>query len=133
MEEKLIPDPCLLGTLQLAYIGDAVYEIYVRNYLLSNGNINSSRLQQRAEKLVKAQAQHEALQIIAPLLNEEECRIVHRGRNQKHKSKPKNATAQEYNSATGLESLVGYLYLHRRLNRLDEIIQTIFNETCQDV
>lgn len=133
MEEKLMPNPDVLGSLQLAYIGDAVYEIYIRNYILSGGNIKSSHLQQRAEKLVKAQAQHEALEIIKPILSEEESRIVHRARNQKHKSKPKNATAQEYNSATGLESLIGYLYLHRRTGRLDEIIQTILGKICQEV
>ena len=133
MEEKLTPNPNRLGALQLAYIGDAVYEIYVRRFLLQSGDIKSSSLQQRAEKLVRAQAQHEALEAIRPLLSEEECRIVRRGRNQKHKNKPKNATAQEYNNATGLESLIGYLYLHRRMGRLDEIIQTILHKACQDV
>jgi ribonuclease-3 family protein len=82
----------MLNPAQLAYIGDAVYEIYIRNYLLSLGICKSSKLQQEAQMLVRAQTQSKALKIITPLLSDEENKIVLKGRNNKHKNKPQNAT-----------------------------------------
>jgi ribonuclease-3 family protein len=129
MEENLIMSSNLnaelLNPTQLAYIGDAVYEIYIREYLLSLGITKSSALQHRAELFVKAQMQNEALMIIIPMLSEEEQRIVLKGRNNKHKNKPKNASVEEYNNATGLEALMGYLYLNKQKKRMDEIISVI--------
>ena len=132
MEEDIIfnsPDikADMLNAAQLAYIGDAVYEIYIRNYLLSLGICKSSKLQKEAEMFVKAQTQSKALKIITPMLSEEENRIVLRGRNNKHKNKPQNATVEEYNNATGLETLIGYLYLSKRAEKIDEIIDIILN------
>ncbi len=117
----------MLNPAQLAYIGDAVYEIYIRNYLLSLGICKSSKLQQEAQMLVKAQTQSKALKLIKPLLSEEENKIVLRGRNNKHKNKPQNATVEEYNNATGLEALIGYLYLSKRAEKIDKIINEILN------
>lgn len=117
----------LLNPAQLAYIGDAVYEIYIRHYLLTLGITKSSKLQQQAETFVKAQMQNEALKIISPMLSEEEQKIVLRGRNNKHKNKPKNASVEEYNNATGLEALMGFLYLNKRKERMDKIISVIIN------
>ncbi len=117
----------MLNPAQLAYIGDAVYEIYIRNYLLSLGICKSSRLQQEAQLLVKAQTQSKALKIITPLLSEDENRIVLKGRNNKHKNKPQNATVEEYNNATGLEALIGYLYISKQVEKIDEIINEILN------
>jgi ribonuclease-3 family protein len=117
----------LLNPAQLAYIGDAVYEIYIRHYLLTLGITKSSKLQQKAETFVKAQMQNEALRIISPMLSEEEQKVVLRGRNNKHKNKPKNASVEEYNNATGLEALMGYLYLNKRKERMDKIISVIIS------
>jgi len=122
----------LLNPVQLAYIGDAVYEIYIRQYLLSLGITKSSVLQHRAELFVKAQMQNEALKIITPMLSEEEQKIVLKGRNNKHKNKPKNASVEEYNNATGLEALMGYLYLNKEKKRMDEIISAIINHVNEN-
>ncbi len=111
-----------LGPAQLAYIGDAVYEICIRQYLLGTGISKPGRLQKLAEGYVKAQTQHKALEAIRALLTAEEDAIVLRGRNHKHKTRPKNATVEEYNNATGFEALIGYLYLKGRSQRIDEIV-----------
>ncbi len=136
MEEDLMIlsniNAALLNPVQLAYIGDAVYEIYIRQYLLSLGITKSSVLQHRAELFVKAQMQNEALKIITPMLSEEEQKIVLKGRNNKHKNKPKNASVEEYNNATGLEALMGYLYLNKEKKRMDEIISAIINHVNEN-
>jgi ribonuclease-3 family protein len=133
MEEDIIfkssaVDAKMLNPAQLAYIGDAVYEIYIRHYLLTLGIAKSAKLQQEAEALVRAGTQSKALKLIMPMLDEEENKIVLRGRNNKHKNKPQSATVEEYNNATGLEALIGYLYLCGRREKIDEIISRIITQ-----
>ena len=118
-------DANALNTVQLAYLGDAIYEIYIRNYLLSLGITKSAGLQKNAEALVKAKTQSDALSLIIPALSESEKKIVLRARNNKHKNKPRSATVEEYNNATALEALIGYLYLNKHNEKLDEIIEII--------
>jgi len=107
---------------QLAYIGDAVYEVYIRYYLLSKGIAKPYMLSEKAKMFVNAQTQSKALRAIMDMLNEEERKVVFRGRNSKHKNKPASATVEEYNNATGLEALIGYLYLNENKEKLSEII-----------
>lgn len=114
-----------LNAAQLAYIGDAVYEICIREHLLRTGITKPGKLQKMAEGYVKAQTQHKALGTVKALLTEEEYAVVLRGRNHKHKNKPRNATVEEYNNATGLEALIGYLYLLDRSDRIEKIIAAI--------
>ena len=115
--------PQQLNPVVLAYIGDAVYELLVRQYLLSQKNHRLHHLHSRAVTYVSAKAQSALLRRMQPLLTEEEADIVRRGRNAKSGSPPKNADVQEYRFATSLECLVGYLYCLKRTDRLYQLLQ----------
>lgn len=117
-----------LSPLQLAYIGDAVYELLVRSYLISKKNISVNELHKEAIKFVKAKAQREILFSIEEDLTEEEWSIVKRGRNAKSGTVPKNADLQDYKYATGFEALFGFLYLFKRYDRIGELFNTIDKE-----
>ncbi|WP_262679503.1 Mini-ribonuclease 3 [Paenibacillus sp. J5C2022] len=108
----------LMNPVALAYMGDAVFELLVRQYLLSLPNHKSHHLHQEATKLVSAKAQRLLLERVQPLLTEEEADIVRRGRNAKSGAPPKNADPADYRQATALECLVGYLYYEGRFDRL---------------
>ena len=97
--------------LVLAYIGDAVYEIVIRSVLVGRGNAQANRLHRKASALVNAGAQSAALERIKALLTEEEMHIFKRGRNANSATMAKHATMSDYRRATGLEALMGYLYL----------------------
>ena len=118
-------DVNMLSPLQLAYIGDAVYELLVRTYLLSENNISVNDLHKRAVKFVKAKSQAEIVFSLEEKLSEEEWRIVKRGRNAKSGSVPKNADITDYKYATGFEALIGYLYLLGEWNRIIELFNMI--------
>ncbi|CAM4484312.1 Mini-ribonuclease 3 [Paenibacillus tarimensis] len=118
--------PQLLPPVVLAYVGDAVFELYVRQYLVSLPNLKSDHLHRSATKIVSARAQRELLEKWQPLLTEEEADIVRRGRNAKSGTPPKNADHQDYRHATALECLVGYLYYCRRLDRLQTLMDAAF-------
>ena len=111
-------DARLLNPLQLALIGDAVYELYIRNYILAN-NISLS-----AHKIgyVKAKSQSAIMHSIEEELTEEESYIFKRGRNAKSATVPKNADVRDYRMATGFEALVGYLHLIGDYERLNYIL-----------
>lgn len=113
--------------LVLAYIGDAIYEVYVRNYLVSQHNMQVDKLHKMAVSMVKSSAQAKSFHKIENLLTEEEVAVFKRGRNAKS-SVPKNSDMSEYKTATGLEALVGYIYLKGDKNRLDEIMNMILSE-----
>ncbi len=104
-------DPRGMSPLGLAYIGDAVYEILVRLTVLTDGNAPVNRLHKKAKDLVNAKAQAEMYFRIADQLNEEEAAVFRRGRNAKSFTTPKNADLMDYRHATGLEALLGHLYL----------------------
>lgn len=117
-------DIAMLSPLQLAYIGDAVYELLVRTYLLKE-NIPVRRLHQTTINYVKAKAQAEVIYELDEQLNEEEKTLVKKGRNAKTKSVPKNAEMIDYKYATGLEALFGYLYLNRENKRIEELFEEV--------
>lgn len=128
LELPTIKDPKLLNSLALAYIGDAVYEIYVRHYLLAKGNIRPNQLHNQAKRFVSAKAQASTLHHFFSLefLTEEEQAVLRRGRNAKSGTIPKNTDVQTYRYSTAFEALIGYLYLEKRHERLEELIQKSF-------
>lgn len=111
-----------MSPLVWAYIGDSVYEQYVRNYLVTNTKYKPHKLHVEATKFVKAAAQAKILQNIENDLTEEEKDIVRRTRNTKNHHLPKNSNVQEYMYATAFEGLIGYLYLSKQIERLEEIL-----------
>lgn len=118
------PDVRELNSLTLAYIGDAVYELYVRNHLVQKNLTNPNQLHQQAVTFVsgKAQAAIVLHWLEINYLTDEEIRIIKRGRNAKSQSIPKNIDVQSYRYSTGFEALIGYLYLQKREERLMELI-----------
>ena len=118
------PDVREYSALTLAYIGDAVYEIIIRTYIVGKGNAPVERLHKRSSRLVKAETQANLIMAIEDQLTEEEYAVYKRGRNAKSYTMAKNATMSDYRKATGCEALVGYLYLTERYERLTELIHT---------
>ena len=104
-------DPRTASTAALAYLGDAVIELFVRERLVEKGYTSSKALNARALDFVRAAAQAAAMERLMPHLTEEEEAAFRRGRNIGHTNTPKRATVAEYRSATGMEVLFGYLYL----------------------
>jgi ribonuclease-3 family protein len=113
-----------LGAATLAYIGDAVYEVYIRNYLIHSGQVKPNVLHKMSTKYVSARAQAHVvlLMLETNYLDKEERSVVMRGRNGKVGTIPKNTDIQTYRYATGFEAMIGYHYLHSNENRVDEII-----------
>lgn len=119
--------------LKLAYIGDAVYEILVRRYLLESFPGNVNKIHKEATRYAKAEGQAGSLRKIEELLTEEEKNIVRRGRNSKSGTIPKNAKLQDYKYATGYEALIGYLYLLKRHERINYLFtQTLKCEVIEN-
>lgn len=110
-------DPKGISPLGLAYIGDAVYEMFVRLTVLTDGNAPVNRLHKKARDLVNAKAQAQMYFRIAGELTEEEAAVFRRGRNAKSFTTPKNADLMDYRHATGLEALFGFLYLKGQKER----------------
>lgn len=112
-----------MSPLVLAYLGDTVYETYIREYLIrQNTQRKVNDLHKLAIKYVKAKAQATIIHEVEIELTEEESKIYKRGRNQKSNTSPKNADIIDYKHATGFEALVGYLYLNNEIERLQYII-----------
>lgn len=124
--KKNIEEVKLMPPLVWAYIGDAVYELYIRTNLVNNTKLNPHKLHVEAIKYVKAQAQAKILETITEILTEEEKNIVRRGRNAQNHHLPKNANLDEYSHATAFEALIGYLYLTKQDERLREILEKTF-------
>lgn len=121
-----------MSPLTWAYVGDAVYELYVRSYLVDTTNLKPNNLHKEAIKYVKAQAQAKILYNLQEKLTEKEQEIVRRARNTQNHHLPKNANVQEYMYATALEGLIGYLYLTKQKERLDELFKIIFENSSTD-
>lgn len=115
----------MLSPLKMAYIGDAVYEVLVRRYLLENNKGPMHKLHRASTKYVKAEAQAKFVMSLEAELTEEEANILKRGRNAKSGSVPKNAKIQDYRYSTGFEALIGYLYLNGREDRIMEFFKKI--------
>ena len=111
----------LPGSLELAYLGDTVYDLYVRSHLVVTGG-RVGKMHRQAIRLVCAHAQAEALTRIQDELTEEEANVVRRARNV-HQSPPKNADPAEYQKATGLEALIGFLYATGRHERMQQLLE----------
>ena len=122
-EFNKIEKPELLNPLVLAYIGDAVYEVYVRVYIAKKGEIKTNTLHKASISYVSAHAQSDILEEIEDSLTEEELNIVRRGRNAHSNTIPKNASIADYKKATAFEALIGYLFLKSDIKRLEEIIK----------
>lgn len=121
-----IDDARQLNPLVMAFVGDAVFELVVRTYLVSsNTELSAHKLHVKAISYVKAHAQSEFIKKIEKDLTEEELAIYKRGRNAKSATVPKNADVQEYRTATGFEALVGYLYLTNQEDRLLQIFDRL--------
>ncbi|MBQ7667905.1 MAG: Mini-ribonuclease 3 [Clostridia bacterium] len=118
-------DLTLISPLVLAYIGDAVFEVFVRTKVVNDGYIKTSKLHTLATGFVKAKAQADALDRIYENLTHEEQEIIRRGRNADSKTIPKNASVADYKKATALEALIGYLFLLKNDDRLNEVIDMI--------
>ena len=112
----------LMSPLTWAYIGDAVYELYVRNKLINETNLKPHKLHIEAIKYVKAKSQAEKLNEIYDKLTDEDKDIVRRGRNTQNHHLPKNSNVQEYMYSTAFEALIGYLYLTKQHERLKNIL-----------
>ena len=118
MEERINE----MNPLTWAYIGDAVFELYIREKLVNITRLKPHKLRLESIKFVKASAQAEALKQIEETLTEEEKDIVRRARNTKNHHLPKNADINDYMYATAFEGLIGYLYLNKKEERLKEIL-----------
>ena len=109
--------------LALAYIGDGVFDLGIRSVVVGKGNTRANQLHQRTSQIVKAHTQAEIIEFLQDQLTQEEADVYRRGRNAKSPTMAKNATMADYRKATGLEALVGYLYLTDRFERLVELIR----------
>ena len=116
------------STASLAYLGDCVIELCVRQRLVKKGLSSSAKLNKAALEYVRASRQAEAMKNIISLLSEEETAVFHRGRNMGHSSTPKSATVAEYRAATGMEALFGYLHLADRKERIDELFDAAYGQ-----
>lgn len=114
-----------LNGLALAYVGDAIYEVYVRDYLIQSGLTRPNQLHKTATHYVSAKAQAKLIQQMneQALLTEEEQDIFRRGRNSKSYTSAKNADIITYRISTGFEALMGYLHLTGQKERLEELVQ----------
>ena len=120
-----ITDPIQYSPLVLAYMGDAYYELFIRNMLVDQANEQVEKLHKKTISYVKASAQAAIIDhyIEAEMLTEEEMAVFKRGRNTKSHTIPKNAVPSEYRKATGFEALIGFLYLKGDTERKEELIK----------
>ena len=114
----------MYSPLTLAYIGDAAYELIIRTVFVKQGNTQPQKLHRRVISCVSAKTQAKMIEALLPVLTEEEAGIYRRGRNSKPYTKAKNATMTEYLEATGFEAVMGYLYLKRDFERMNELVKT---------
>ena len=123
LRKKSEQDIKMMPPLVWAYVGDSVYELYIRTYLINKTSFKPHKLHVEATKYVKAPAQAKIVQELKDDLTEEEMDIIRRGRNAENHHVAKNATVIEYAYSTGFEALIGYLYLTNNENRLNEILK----------
>ena len=114
-----------MSPLTWAYIGDAVYELYIREHLIETTNLKPNKLHREAIQYVSAKAQAKILENLQEILTDEEKEIVRRGRNTENHHLPKNAEPADYMRATAFEALIGYLYISKQEERLQELLKKI--------
>ena len=117
----------MYNSLVLAYLGDSIYEVYIRKYLINKGLVKVNELQKESIKYVSANNQAKYLKEMmeAEFLTEEEMSIVITARNHKNNHRPKNCDIITYKYSTGFEALIGYLYLENNISRIEEIVNFI--------
>lgn len=124
--------PSQLAPLTLAYIGDGVYELFVRTRVIEeNENMPAHKLHKKTVQYVKAHSQSNSMEALMDTLTEDETAVFKRGRNAKSNTVPKNANMMDYRRATGFEALIGYLYLSEDTGRL-KLIMNIAYENALD-
>lgn len=128
-------DVNMINVITLAYMGDAVYEVYIREYLIKKGIAKVEDLQKEAIKYVSAKSQARILKYLLDIgyLSNEEIDVVKRGRNYKRGSHPKNTDIITYKNSTGFEALIGYLYLSDKVDRVTEIVNLILEEYDEEM
>ncbi|OGO90679.1 MAG: hypothetical protein A2Y17_03035 [Clostridiales bacterium GWF2_38_85] len=114
--------------LVLAYMGDAVMELFVREYIIGDGNTTPNKLNEMAKEFVTAQNQSAAVELVMPYFNEYEIMIYKLGRNSKSAHTPKSASTVAYRRATGLECVFGFLYLSGNIQRARDLFLIIKNK-----
>ena len=129
MEFALNPNE--YSPLVLAYIGDAVYELFIRSKLIGAANAQTSELHKKTIFFVCAESQFHAFYAVESMLTEEEMSVLKRGRNAKSQTTPKNADVTHYRYATGMEALMGYLYIKGEKERIDILMEVIYNYLCE--
>ena len=122
-------NPREYSPLPLAYIGDSVYDLFIRTKVIEKGNRHVTDLHKESVKFVKAHSQAESVHIIEDKLTEDEVRVLKWGRNAKS-TPPKNADVTDYRYATGFETLLGYLYLVGNEDRLKEVLNMAYDALC---
>ena len=118
-----------MSSLGLAHLGDGVFELMVRAWLCLHGKVKVKDLHRATVGYVAAPAQAAAMERLLPLLTDEEADVYRRGRNTAPHSVPKAASRQEYQAATGLEALFGWLYLQGRTDRLNQLFETMMADS----
>ena len=118
-------NPKALSPQTLAFVGDTVYDLLVREYLTVEANRPVGELNRRKVAMVNCESQARAYRAIEPVLSEEEADVYRRGRNAFTRNVPKNSSVADYHNATGLEALFGYLYLKGEISRINELFGII--------
>ena len=116
-------EPAAYSPLTLAYIGDSIYDLVIKTVIIGRGNCPANKLHKKASALVRAEAQAKIADFLWDILTEAEQGIYKRGRNAKSYTMAKNASVTDYRKATGLEALVGYLYLANQTERVIELLR----------
>ena len=125
-------DTKLLNPQVLAFVGDAVYSLYIRHRIVVTEGLKGKDLHTRVTNFVKASGQSNFISKLLPLLSEDEIHVFKRARNHKTLSQSKNADIVDYKRATGFEALIGYLYLTNKVDRLNEILKMCIGETNEN-
>ena len=125
MEQQDRQKFAMYSPLTLAYVGDGIYEILVRTYLVQQENLPVNKLHRRAKGFVAACSQSAYMEYLLPLLTEEEEGVYKRGRNAKSHTTAKNMTLADYKRATGMEALFGYLHLTGQKERIEELFSVV--------
>jgi len=128
-DSKIVPE---MQILNLAYIGDAVFELMVRTHIVNTNRSATNQLHKLSKSYVCASAQAEMYKALTNVLTEAEMAVMKRGRNAKSQSKAKNASVVDYRYATGMEALFGYLYLKNETVRLMELFEVCLNSTLKE-
>ena len=115
-----------MSPLALAFVGDAVLELLVRSRLVGTTRLQPGRLHSVATQYVSARAQFRELVALEPLLTEQEAAVLRRGKNASKATVAKHATAQEYRASTGLECLLGWLYLQGQIDRITQLFEVLW-------